>query len=307
MKFKRFVRIAEVYRVVTFILVLFVSHAAVHGEVRVRLTINDGRVIEGEVDARTNNESVWVRVTEPGIALSFPIRWSTLDEVELGKKSISVSEFRGLAHEIKTKLSKKFFATIAPVEELSVHPDPEPVFIPVQPEVQSKFHGSRVHSLRIEAVLTNWDEDVEPDGLDVYIIPLDGRYNLVPVRGTVTMRLIGERSHGPRRERVYQNLEHWNVSTLPGDYGQQGAVYRFPFQTVFPEIEPELFPFGFLHVRLGAQGHGNFEASLPVKLKNINPIRDRLELDHGQRFFPNELAQESHPVYAVSPGARDTR
>ena len=144
----------------------------------------------------------------------------------------------------------------------------------------------------------NWDRDVEADGLYVYVTPLNRQREMVPVNGTVKMRLIGRRPRLHDGHSVFQDVQDWTVPARAADFQGYHAVYRFPFNVVHPEFDLDLFQHGLLNVRLNVQRQGIFEASVPVHLREYNYLRDQLQLLDGQRFFPNESTRRTRLHYS---------
>jgi hypothetical protein len=150
----------------------------------------------------------------------------------------------------------------------------------------------RITSVEVDAVLVNRDRDVEPDGLEIVVAAVDLYGNSVPVRGDIYARLWGERMWPNGSHDRFETLQRWNQPVALHDFRDGVARYYLPFRTVRPEFDVALHPDALLNVRLGVPGAGNFEASVPVHIRHFNPIRDRLQLREGSRFFRNELSEE---------------
>jgi hypothetical protein len=89
----------------------------------------------------------------------------------------------------------------------------------------------------------------------------------------------------------YENLQTWSQPVAPIDFHDGVASYALRFRTVRPESDWRLHSDALVNVRLGVFGQGNFEASVPVAIRKFNPVRDRLQLTRGSRFFPGEVTQ----------------
>lgn len=268
-------------------------------EEQVAVTLKDGRTLEGVVDARSNGHYLWLRFTEPGIALSMPVSWASVQTAQQADQLLSVTQLRGLAGRIKTELPEDFFESELASDSSALEGFSN------KPGFSSQPSGSKlpvavgaVVCLRVFAELASWDRDVEPDGFEVSVLPLDRERRIVPVAGSVMMRLIGERRRRPDGQHSFSDLQRWSVRAQGRDFGPQGAVFQFPFQTIQPELDLELLPVAMLNVRLGAFHQGIFEASIPVPLRQFNPVRDRFQLRHGHRWFPNELTEQTRQHYS---------
>lgn len=263
------------------------DRASAYGADPVTVRANDGRVLRGEVDASTDQHLLWVRRTAPSIAINSAVRWSDVVSVGHGDRVFSAAEFRPLAEELKSELPADFFAQDAakdPAEAGAGTPNSWPKS---SQGARHALEREKVRSLRIDAELANWDGDVEVDGLEVRVSPLAGDGRIVAAGGTLSIRLIGKSPSATSRH-AFQELGRWSKPVRATDFGTWGAVYRFPFRTIHPEFDLDVSPYGLLHARLGVRGDGSFEASVPVRVRVYDPLRDHLQLHEGKRFFPNE-------------------
>ncbi len=283
-----------------------VGSVPLQAEERISVTLKDGRTLEGVVDARSNGHDLWLRFTEPGIALSMPVSWASVQRAQRADQLLSVTQLRALAGQIKTELPEEFFASESVLDSAAGEASGNKAgFSSQQPGSGPSVDVGEVLSLQIFAELANWDRDVEPDGFEVSVLPLDRDRNIVPVAGSVMMRLIGERQRRPDGQRLFSDLQRWSVRAQGRDFGPEGAIFQFPFQTIHPELDLELLPVAMLNVRLGAFHQGVFEASTPVPLRRFNPVRDRLQSRHGHRWFPNELTEQTRQHYSWIEGFPD--
>jgi hypothetical protein len=164
--------------------------------------------------------------------------------------------------------------------------------LPAQPvRRRAAARPRQVSSLEVEAFLVNLDRDVEPDGIELVIAALDDRGDLVPVKGNLYVRLWGERIQPDGALIRFEELQLWSQPVMPVDFTNGVARYAMRFRTVHPAFDLELRPEALVNVRLGVYGQGNFAATAPVELRKFNPFRDRLQLDRGSRYLPNELTE----------------
>ncbi len=162
----------------------------------------------------------------------------------------------------------------------------------------------RITNLEIEAVLVNLDRDVEPDGYELVISAIDEHGHEVPVKGSLYVRLMGERNEHHTGRIRFEVFETWTQPVAPHHFKDGLAMYVLPFRAFNPEFDDELRPDAQLNVRLGVFGEGNFAATTPVPLWQFSPFRDRLQMFEGSRFFRDELSGRvrhldsgSHGIY----------
>lgn len=265
----------------------------------VRVTVADGRVFSGEVDAKSNGDKLWLRSEKAGIALWRPIGWSSIRSVAAGEQVYGGMAFRDEYERWKTvardqKSEVRGQKSGVRSEESAVD-RPAGLADSSTSGFDSRYESlkpvipPRVQSVSVSAQLANWDADVEPDGLIVYVAPLDADGNLVAIDGTIDAELIGEGPGTTDRQVTFPTLDRWVRSLRPADMGAQGARVRLEFQRAHPEFDLRLGPYGVVHVRLNVPGHGSFEATTDLTaVRTFNPIRDRVQQQSGQRFFPTE-------------------
>ncbi len=238
--------------------------------------LHDGRELTGNVDARTDRDRLWLRITAPSITIFKPIQWSDIVRAQIGDRQLTPSNFRELAPSLRSELPTGFFET-----DVSTQPerpqDEPPALI-----------RRKVRSLQIYAHLANWDDDVNVDGLELRVFPGDENPTVVPVNGMLQVQLIGQfvRLTGQRGE--FGDLGRWTRRVQVDDFGFLGAVYRLPFRGISPEFDRDVDAMGLVHASLGVAGQGNFEASVAARIRTSNPIRDQLWLREHTRFFPIE-------------------
>ncbi len=267
------VRVAVVSPLALAAALVVASLAVAEGVVSV--ATRDGRQLRGVVDARTDNERLWVRREAGGAALSASVAWDAIVAAEIDGMPIEAAELRELRASLATA------ATPISAQPAKV----------VTATTLPKLPGfaTRVRSLAIvDACLANWDADVEPDGLTVSVAALDDRGQPRPVRGSLAVRLHGERRSNGEPGPEFGVLQTWSQPVAASDFVEGVATYELPFRRVAPEWQFELLPDAVVEVRLGAFGAGNFAASAPVALRQLNPLRDDLQLDRGTRFFSRE-------------------
>ena len=155
--------------------------------------------------------------------------------------------------------------------------------------------ATRVTSLQIEACLAQWDADPQPDGLRVWVFPLDAGGKIVPVHGQLDLTLVGttqpiagaawqKTPRFPELERKSQLVRHSDFLAGP-------AVYQVPFSRAQPDYDLQLAWPGLLHARLRVPSVGAFDASAAgLELREFSPFRDTLWQHTGRRYLPLEDA-----------------
>jgi hypothetical protein len=269
-------------------LTLSVRAAAIAAD-EVAVQLSDGRTVSGEIDGRTDNTFLWLRRTAPAIILRSAFPWKQVIRAKRGNEELSVKQLRLLAQQAKSDAATNP-ATLPPRH----HATAPPIVIPPaaygrQPHWRA---ADRIRSLHVDAVVANWDDDVEDDGLLVRIYPLtvDGR--LIPVTGILQVTLTGRALSGTRRRDNFPEIGRWSKRVRAVDFGPDGAVYQLPFRNFRPEQDLDIDVDGLLHARLSVPTQGVFHASdANVRLRRLSKFRDRLQLQRGRRLLPRENAR----------------
>ncbi len=262
---------------------------------KVTVELNNGRVLNGEVDERTNGESLWLRTTGRNVAISRAYDWSDVSHVHHLSASYNAAEFRAVAAQFAQKLADDFFVT--------PH-DADPIAQSV-PTIQSIRRPSpHIESLSIDAGVANWDGDVESDGLSVHIAPvvgpgaLGGPIEVGRIEAQAIVTLIGRRFDSFRGRRAFVELGRWNRRVSIPHVGSQGVLLRLPFQSMHPDFDLDVLPAAVVSVRLVAQGVRPLQASAPIHLRVFDRLRDEWQNSTGIRFFPDE--QVGRNLYPTS-------
>ncbi len=109
--------------------------------------------------------------------------------------------------------------------------------------------------------------------------------------GRLTWNLFRMFRLGYQREHPSHKLR-WTVRVTPDQFGADGAVFKFPFQSVHPEFDLKYGPWGVVHAKLSVPGNGTFEASdSMVRIRPYSEVRDRSQQINGQRFFNTERVE----------------
>jgi hypothetical protein len=274
-----------------FLALAFLALAArpVHSqEPTLTLKLASGREFTGAIDNQSTDDALVLRTYKGGMTIRRPIRWGAIASATLGDRAVSIEELRTLAKEAPA---------FEPADSRLPPPDPqlqEPVASGQLPVAAPQFFP--VTTISFDPRFVNWDSDVETDGLVIDLFPQDGEGYLTPVSGSVEVEFFAPQrrvfhhaplSGGDTLERV----ERWTVQINPSDFTKNGVRLRLPFGVNHPEFDSDWFasPYGLVHVRLVAPGHGTFDASQDgLRIRPWAPSRDSLELKGFPRFLPTE-------------------
>lgn len=278
-------------KILSVCLALFVGAELSYALAEVTIQTRDGRVISGEVDAETDGKLLWIRQEKEQIQLTTSVRWNEIVAAFAGEAELPVDQLAEILGAQATEAAPLRFVHQVSYQQPAVCENcgPQP-----QAGIGRLTPRSRVRSLDIEAYLVNMDRDVEPDGLELVVAAVDERGLPVPVSGSLSARLWGERIQPHGSLVRYEDLQRWSQRVRTEDFDADGlASYRLRFRTINPELDRGLHSDALINVRLSVSGQGNFEASVPVQIRAFNPVRDRLQLTRGGRFLPDELTQRT--------------
>ena len=143
-------------------------------------------------------------------------------------------------------------------------------------------------------MISNWDEDVETDGLMVDLTAYSAARTETSIRGQLqvelwAMRRIEQDSAPHGRGRSIEILQRWSVPVAVDAFSSPSRV-KLPFQARHPEFDVSWSSFGLVHLELVAPGHGVFHHSVDaIRVRPYAPFRDALQVQTGERFLPTEL------------------
>ncbi len=274
----------------------------------VTVQLSSGRVFRGAVDARTDADRLWLRFSMESGFLIRPIDWRRVVSATQGDRPLTHDELRQIADQLKDAATLDSEHTIGIERSNSGGVPVEPLPVPNgQAEPPPPSPQPRVRSLKIDAAVANWDDDVEVDGLLVNVYPLDDYLWPLPVDGTLDVelfrRVTQELGNPPNQGlHAFPALERWSRRVLLEDFGPFGAVYKLEFH---PAYHPDFgrgfdsARLGLLHARLNAPGHGTFDATATdVEIRPYSAFRDAVQTEttsvrgghyrRGSRFLPVE-------------------
>jgi len=279
----------------TFILMVAVLANASHlAAETVEVRLRSGRQITAKIHDRTDTDHLWLRYGTESVAVIRPVDWRTIEAAFHEGQPISVRQLKELASRAAAEVAKepavnsKRIIRVAPAAEGSQRETM------AQRARQALGFAARVRSVQFEAVLSNWDGDVETDGLLLRLYPIDDRGHVIQVSGTLHVELIGRRQrdfNDARQQRgaTVDQIGRWTVQVDEADFRNGVATVRLPFQAIHPEFETSWFADGIAHVRFVAAGNGTFEESLDgIRVRPFSPLRDAMQIQSGRRFLPSE-------------------
>ena len=249
---------------------LMLSTPPARGAEPLRLTLRDGRAWTGFVDARSNDEQLWLRVERPGLTLWRPVAWASIASLTQRDQPVEISA-------VRMALARW------------TSPSPPRVARPVGAAPRPVTVSPQVTHVAIDAQTANWDADVEQDGIVVDVQPLSADAELVPLAGSVEIELIGAGPPTTTRLVTFPRLGRWVEPLAQTGIASRGYRFRLPYDRAGPEFDRTLGNAAVVHVRLVAPGHGTFETSTSLsQLRPFAPLRDALEQQTLRRFFPTE-------------------
>lgn len=274
------------------------------GQVEIEVQVQSGRLFTATVDPKSDGETLWLRFGGERAMVLRPVRWSSVSSVLVDGQSLAVPEVQqaiasraeagGAARpmpprprrpavrrsvsvaQLETGAQQPFTATYQAWAERG--PSPE----------TGRAVAPRVRSVLVDATAANWDGDVESDGLVVYLQPLDEVGNVVPVRGDVSFDLVGNYPSVIYQPQPLTPLARWTRRVRHSALTPRGILFKLPFQALHPDLQTNVGPYALLHCRLSVPGHGTFDETVAVRIRQANPLRDQLQKLTGSRFHPQE-------------------
>lgn len=253
----------------------------------VKVTVQSGRQFVAEIDARTNDDTLWLKYGTSNTTLLRPIQWNRVIQAERGDNILGKADLIELARESKSS---------SPNEKAS-RPETRRPPNASQLSDADRAHralgsSSRIQSVEADATLGNWDSDVEADGLVIAITPLDEFGQPVNINGTLYVTLTSSQrensssvAHGER----IGPIGRWTAALKSQQWNKQAYVVRFPFQAADPGFDTSVAAHGMVHVRVVVPGHGSFDRTIDgLRIRTFSPLRDQLERDGQSRWLSQE-------------------
>lgn len=250
---------------------------------QVTVELKNGHILKGEIDAETDSMLLWIRRIEPGIVISSSYKWSAVARLQHRGRWVGVTELRPLVEQWKSKSPDNFFLRNRDLESPTRNADRS------DNRLQRLPASHRIQSVQIEGYVANWDQDVSSDGIELHLFPLDAENRVIPVYGSLDIRLFGRALQHAGRKGRFPQLERWTKKINSSDFKDGQAVFRLTFRKIHPEFDFHIGNDALLHVRLSVPGQGVFEASdALLQLRPPSRFRDQLQQQKGTRFLPVE-------------------
>ena len=158
--------------------------------------LDDGRVLQGTLDRRTDETFLWLRTEADNFSLASRFRWTDVRDLNPQKTDLSDDRQRVECDvpqgvDVGNKIEPAIDAE-EDADEMVVDGEANWIDWPTSfPEISEAGPSGGplgfpvARTLKIEAGLANWDDDVEPDGLRVLVSPVDSFGQVVHVDGHV--------------------------------------------------------------------------------------------------------------------------
>lgn len=248
----------------------------------------EGKTYSGFVDAKTDDRLLWLRREQGTGMLRRGISWERIVSASHQGKPVELSELPKLAERIASSRT----VVVQPVHSEPAAPPPAPA-------------RQHIASLAIEAAVTNWDADVENDGLLVAFRLLDEEGYETTADGTLEVELFAPRIrkyHEAPQSRGYRVdlIERWTVAVAKNQFRGGAVRVRLPFGAIHPEFDRGVDALGLVHARLAVPGEGVFAQSLDgLSLRTFAPTRDALLDNTGRQFLPTEMTGRGEGAYPL--------
>ena len=239
--------------------------------------LEDGRMLAGEVDPRTNDERLWLRSTSPTFVVATSAAWEHIKAVNAGGTRLTVDEF---AKQLDRFRPQPADANALP---LPAREADDNVTTSVTRPFMPPNAATQVASLDVVARVANWDEDAATDGVEIRILPRNTFGEVISVSGQITATLLARNQLPAHDPQAFPQLGRWSLQADSNDFTPAGAVYRLPFRGSHPDAEFSLEPYGLVEVSFYVAGQGRFTSDATVGLQRFNPIRHDLQRHAADR------------------------
>lgn len=279
--------------------------SVVAGQTEIEVQVPSGRVFRAVVDPKSDGETLWLRFGGERARVLRPVRWSSVQSVSADGQTLTVSELQRVVAS-RTNAGGGERKATAPRPKRRTEREPGSL---ARREADTAQHFTatfeawadrgltsetgravvpRVRSVLVDARAANWDGDVQTDGLIVYLQPLDEVGNSLAVRGDVSFNLVGNYPSVIHQPQPLTRLASWTRRVRSDGMTPRGMMFKLPFQAVHPDLQTNVGPYALLHCRLSVPGHGTFDETVDVRIRQASPLRDQLQKLTGSRFHPLE-------------------
>ncbi|MCE9546562.1 MAG: hypothetical protein K8T25_13730 [Planctomycetia bacterium] len=311
--------------IASLVLAALTSAAATASETSpvISVTLQSGRTFEAAVDARTDRAQLWLRFDSSAGVLLRPVDWNRVTSAEYQGQRLTANELQGrvselqsrsaIADDLPTTSAGEPSTVLANRASLPTADGPADK-APTRPAVRwSSTPGKNqapldaplpVATIQADATIAHWGPNVEADGIVLVVTPQDAWGALVPVDGTLSVELIGDRRSrlqpqtADLRERFSQ-LGQWTFALTAEQFAAgRPVVLRLPFQAYHPQFDSLVDGRGMLTIRLAVPGQAVLATSVSdLRIRPLDNFRSRIENSTGRRFFPQEQTGRSSPGF----------
>ncbi|MDA0807691.1 MAG: hypothetical protein O2945_17370 [Planctomycetota bacterium] len=249
--------------------------------------LNDGRQIFGRVAATTNDERLDLVAGSERVQLTAHLNWDQVVAIETGRRQVSVERFRRQLAEFTLPAETSTLVARQPRKILPLlHDDSD----------DSQSPSRKIpRSLQIDARLTSWDKDAQPDGLllELFVLDETGHPTVVPGQLTATLTGLRQQITGGQetlnRKPPTAQLERWSMPIRVSDFADGRASVKLPFRNLQPDRDLSIASETLLEISYGVSSVGVLKVSQPdVQIRRSSLFRDELFLSTGNRQLPSE-------------------
>ncbi|MFT5526382.1 MAG: hypothetical protein ACI9HK_004358 [Pirellulaceae bacterium] len=249
------------------------------------VSLQSGNQFVGYVDKTTDETHLVLRFGNASTYVLRRVEWGQVDSAIVDGEVLTAEQLRSQVDTLATDF-------IAPEKEAG-----KPTFTAKQTYTdlaRAALKDRRVTHIEVAAALSNWDADVEADGIIVHVYPLDAAGRVVPVQGGLSVELFAmarvDFNDVPRSRGVQsQKIGRWYHRIDTGNYNANGITLKLPFGRINPETATQISSHGLAHVSFNVPGHGTFQNSEDyIRIRGFAPTRDLLEINTGKRYLPSE-------------------
>ncbi|MDA1233148.1 MAG: hypothetical protein O2856_20480 [Planctomycetota bacterium] len=276
----------------------------------VTLHLANGRKAIGQIDSTTDDTHLVIRESSSSVVVRTRVPWISIGSIDIENQSVTVTELQQRLLQLQSASSAFAFSPSTVVVQRGADPE----FVSVSPyrgnvmivssdapetisppSFRTPSAQPRVRSLQFFTQPANWDNDTEIDGLLIQIRSVDEVGRLVPVNGTLELKLMGlSQTLGGQVQQglspvEFPVLDTWSQTVRRADFTNEGAVYRLEFRHYRPGRDVSVDPVGLSKARLAVPGVGAFDASEDVTvLRPYSYIRDQHQMFRGTRMLSGE-------------------
>lgn len=258
---------------------------------RMTVVFKTGRSVKVQLDPRTDEAKLWLEFGSGRTHVTRSVGWDEVASIYSGDQTLSPEAVRQMA---QTQIVHPEKGARSPMP-LSENPRPDTNDSRNDPlPTWNVMTRPRLQAVRFDAVLANWDADVEMDGLLVQVQPLSWIGQPMNVCGILnvelwSMKRIQQDSAPHSRGRSLEVVGRWSTSIRTSSDDTDPWI-QLPFQARHPEFDFNWSSMGLVHLELVVPGQGVFHHTEDgIRIRPFAPLRDALQRQTGERFLPTEL------------------